>query len=264
MPALHLYFVAQGDYSAAGLEGETWQTGCRLLATTATERQEVDNLPTNLYPSAQNITDSGTDWTASSNWFLEMGVTDFDPVSWLVDHALPAFTSYLGQTVFSEHTQLRSLLMYPIGDNGLVVPAAPYAQGSPARLDFTGNYPDGGGGLFSLPLQNSIVVSHRTPQTGRRGRGRMFLPGISGSGVLDANGTIGATRRGTISAAHVTLLEALKRGSGAPFIIPAVIGAPWDRYAMITQCQVGSVMDTQRRRRRSLVEAITSATVDPA
>lgn len=263
MPASHLYVVAQGTYSAADLAVETWQTGIRCLVTTDTERQDVGPLPTTFAPVASLITDSGANWTAQSNWYLEMGVTDFDPVSYLVDHCLDAWTAWLNQTTISSLAQLRSLLVYPIGSDGRVVPAPPYAAGSPARLDITSSYPDGGGSSQVMPLQISVVASHRTAQVGRRGRGRSFVPAIASSGgVFNSSGRLSPTSAGIVRDAQVDLLEALKRTSGAPFVIPAVIGSPWTDYALINEVRVGNVFDTQRRRRRSLEEAWVTSPVD--
>lgn len=265
MPALHAYIVAQGSYSDPDLTGETWQTGVRALLTTAGEREPVGNLPTDLSPVASVISDSGIGWTAQSNFYIEAGVTDFDPVSYLVDYAMPAWTTWLDQTTFSSLVQLNSILLYPIGSTGLVVPAPPYAVGSPARLDFSGSLPVGGGTGQVMPLQVSIVASHRTPQTGRRGRGRSFLPGIASSGgTFDGSGLVSPTTVGVVRDAQVALLEGLKRDSDPVYVAPAIIGAPWTQYALINQVRVGNVFDTQRRRRRSIVESFEDAPVDNA
>jgi len=42
---------------------------------------------------------------------------------------------------------------------------------------------------------------------------------------------------------------------------PIVTGAPWTHYGVITSVNVGNVADSQRRRRRQLVEARTSLDV---
>jgi len=43
--------------------------------------------------------------------------------------------------------------------------------------------------------------------------------------------------------------------------LPIVTGKPYDNYAVVTSVQVGDVMDTQRRRRRQLVESYHSEDV---
>jgi hypothetical protein len=57
---------------------------------------------------------------------------------------------------------------------------------------------------------------------------------------------------------HGALLEGISIGSGVPAtwnVRPIVTGSPWGNYAVVNSVQVGDVMDTQRRRRRQLVEA---------
>ena len=117
-----------------------------------------------------------------------------------------------------------------------------------------------------MPLQASLVCSHRTGQIGRRGRGRMFLP-PSPIGVMSTAGSAGGQiASGYISgslAAQVALLEACAIDvAGAGFnCVPAVIGSPWEDYALISSVQVGNYIDTQRRRRNALRETYSTTAV---
>jgi hypothetical protein len=110
-----------------------------------------------------------------------------------------------------------------------------------------------------LPPQNSIAVSWRTQQIGSRGRGRIFLPS-STSGSL-SQGHVSSGAASDITAAAVTFLEALAFTSSSWNVIPIVTGKPFVGYGVINQVRVGSIMDTQRRRRNRLTEVYTSTNV---
>jgi hypothetical protein len=59
----------------------------------------------------------------------------------------------------------------------------------------------------------------------------------------------------------VAFLEAI---SYSPFtsirVRPIVTGAPFVNYGVVTQARIGNVVDTQRRRRRSLPETVVTGT----
>jgi hypothetical protein len=151
--------------------------------------------------------------------------------------------------------------VFPIGSNGKALPAPPYSQGSPILLSWTSAYPTGDDGGNILPLQNALVISHRSAQTGRKGRGRMFRAGMSVN-ANDADGKVPSTIQGYLLSAQVALLEALSvadSGVDTPQVRPAIIGSPWTHYGTINQVRVGNRMDTQRRRRDQVDETYTAA-----
>jgi hypothetical protein len=60
------------------------------------------------------------------------------------------------------------------------------------------------------------------------------------------------------------LLEALAYTSSDPTgarVRPVITGAPWTHYGVINQVRCGTVLDTQRRRRRSIAETYESQAV---
>jgi hypothetical protein len=165
--------------------------------------------------------------------------------------------------VFSSKTRLDSLKLSPIGTNGKLIPAPPYSTGSPTLLTWTSSNPVGINGGEILPLQVSCVASHRTPQLGRHGRGRMFLPPFTGS-ATDGHGHLSSGTTASIAAAQAALLTSLtysSSSSGGPHLAPIITGHPWTNYARINQVRVGNVLDTQRRRRRSLPETYSNVSV---
>lgn len=194
--ATHLYVVLQGSYRTAALTGEVWQTGLRFATRpgNTAPADTGDFVPFGVVAANHNIVE--TDWTISGNWTTEMGVSDLNPADWLNDQICPAAKALITSANFSSDVQLDAALVYPIrSPDGKVQPAIPYSQGSPVRADFTGTKPSGGGAQ-SVPLQISCAAGLRTSQTGRRGRGRMFLPpapnSYLGNGLLDVCGCLSA------------------------------------------------------------------------
>jgi hypothetical protein len=264
----HLYVVAGGGYVDSGLAEEEWQVGLRFIGTPGSAPDPLGPLPNSWDVVAQNTARTETLWRIDGNWTVEGGVNDLNVGDWLNNELAPAFTTWMGLNLIHNIVRLDTLKVYPIGaPDGAVIPAPPYSQGSPVTLTWTSSNPVGGGSSSCLPLQNSLVVSHRTAQVGRRGRGRMYFPAISSTGLSSTAGSRARLSSGTIAAAvagQKALLEAVQvDGSSSGFwVAPAIIGSPWTDYALINQVQAGDVIDTQRRRRNSLTETVQSDTVD--
>lgn len=256
----HLLLTCQGDYNDSPNSAEGWQVGIRLCLSYGSV-DDVGTLPSAWGPEADTINRTETNWTITGNWEVNQSADPWHPDDYLNDVAAPAFAAWLSGIPASwNKTRIRSLKISPIGTNGRAVPAPPYASGTPCLLTWTSSYPVGSNSSDPLPLQNSEVVSHRTLQTGRAGRGRMYLPAITES-LTDTHGQISSSNCTDIAANQVTLLESLSQGSGVPAtwtLRPIVTGGNWTRYGVITQVKVGNIIDTQRRRRRSLTETYIS------
>lgn len=63
---------------------------------------------------------------------------------------------------------------------------------SPVAMTRSGSYP---------PTACSAIARKVTASVGRRGRGRMFLPGVLSESEIDQDGSVVTTRRGTLNAA---------------------------------------------------------------
>lgn len=263
----HLYLVATGSYTgdAPALAGEIWQTGVRLSFRLSADQDPIGTLPDDEWDVVSaNIQRTETAWTIDGNWTIEGGVADFDPGDYLNDQAGPAFRDWMKTlNVFSQSAQLDALKLYPISaPNGTVIPAPPYAQGSPVVLNYTGTKPKGANSGLGDPTA-SIVHSLRTSQTGRRGRGRMYTPPHATSAI--AQGIVSGTAQAAHAAAGKALLEGLAVTTTEPVgssVRPVVIGAPYTNYAVITHVRVGNVVDHQLRRRNALTEAYVTSAVD--
>lgn len=263
----HLYVTASGTYVATGMTTETWQVGVRYYAAPGGTPDPVGTLSNAWDVVPLNTARTETNWDISGNWTVEGGANDLDVGDWLNDQLCPAFVTWLNDLgVVSNAANLTEVKVYPIGTDGKAIPAPPFADGTPITATFKGTLPGGSSSSPLLPLQISAVASHRTAQTGRRGRGRMFIPALTtaamGSGAT--NGQFLGTAVSSMLAAQVALLESTQLDvPGAGFwCLPAIIGNPWTQYALINQVRVGNIPDTQRRRRRALLETFSSTTVD--
>lgn len=265
---MHLYVTLNGRYKAAQakLVGETFQTGFRVYTSTAVSPDPIGTLPSDgdVHPVSSIISRDETDWTIEGNWILEEGVGDLDPGDWLNDQLAPAAVTFFGGGLFSSLAYLEQIRVYPIDSTGHVAPAPPFATGTPCVLRFKAETTcDGGGSAALLPPQISVVASLRTAQVGRSSRGRMFLPALDAQ-ELQANGTFGTSNANTMAGNVATFLEniQLNLGTAPVWALPAVVPTNWESYSLVNGVRIGDVYDTQRRRRRALVEAYSAATVD--
>lgn len=277
---MHLYCVIQGRYKTAitSMANEMAQTGFRICVNTASSFEPIGTLPADdeVYPVATTHSRDETDWTITGNWNLEMGVTDLDPADYLNDQIAPAVVALMGRNVsslppFSSNYYVETIKLYPIANNGSVAPAAPFAVGTPCALTFkTQTACDGAGAAQFIPPQLTPVASLRTNQLGGGGRGRMFLPGFSnamygGDGLTAA----GVTTQIATGVAEMLGGVRLDFGTGGVNAVPIVAAtyavSPSQRnygpYAEIVTVRVGNVLDTQRRRRRQMVETYASVNV---
>lgn len=257
----HLLLTIQGTVAGSALVSEGWQVGIRNLLTWGGGGiPDVGDLPSDWEPVAATINRDETDWTITGNWSVDGPLTNtFSADDWLNDQVAPALYDWMVGTKQSVNVRITRLNVYPIGSpTGKAVPAPPYLAGSPVTLEFKTPY---GAGTVSdsLPLQNSIVCSHRSAQVGRRGRGRIYLP-PTGPSII-SNSLIGATACQTIADAHAAFLEAISLPGGAtdPLTRPIVTGGNFTQYAVVQSVEVDNVMDTQRRRRKQLVPTVYSA-----
>lgn len=116
-----------------------------------------------------------------------------------------------------------------------------------------------------LPNQVALAVTLDTGQPGRTKRGRLYLGGF-GSGLLEtASGRLKATEANTIAQAFADFLQKSRDQSlDIDAYRPVVFSRVGSSALPILSVSIGNVMDTQRRRRDSLVEARTSAEVSTA
>lgn len=261
MPAInHLYAVVKGGYDDTQLLSEGWQMGLRLLPTL--NAHDLIGTPPNEFEAASaSITTSSTNWDATSNFLCEGGITDLDPGDYACTYG--EAVKALFETVavgFSDDVNVSEVTIYPIGTDGKVISL----ETGPAKAVATPKaLLDGTATGTQLPIQCSVVVSLRSDNTTRRGRGRMYPPPVTHSSLEATTGFIPSSARANYATGFKAFLEAVAIGSGGspPIVRPIVIGAPWTTYYTVTSVKVGSQVDTQRRRRNQIEETYSSAAI---
>lgn len=119
--------------------------------------------------------------------------------------------------------------------------------------------PTSGTGTNAHPYQTSVVLSLRTATPGPSGRGRLYWPG-TGAQLNTATLRLAATFNTSAASAAKTYLSGLATAIQAT--VTGVSPVVWSRKTSllqpVTSIQVGDVLDTQRRRRDTLIESIAS------
>lgn len=261
----HLLLLIGGSYTDSTLSTETWQCGYRCSLNFGGGLDPVGTLPNDWNVVAASISRTETDWTIDGNWSVQgsLGET-FAADDWLNDQVAPAVADWMLASTMSSHTQVDYLKVAPIGaPSGHYIPAPPYAAGSPVTLTWTSSKPVGTNANPHLPLQVAAVLSHRTAQVGRRGRGRAFRAGFT-TGAVGADGLFSSTMMSSVLAAEVAFLEAIALSLSVPNIIqvrPIITGAPFTSYGRIDAVAMDQVPDTQRRRSKSITKSVSTASV---
>lgn len=120
------------------------------------------------------------------------------------------------------------------------------------------------------PPQLALVVSLLGNENPRAlaGRGRFYLPPLTGMDSVTADGKLGSTAVAPVVPATLNLIRdinALFNGLGVQYAYvgntSAGSGSRPGRQQVVSEIRVGNVVDTVRSRRRSLQESYTSGTV---
>ena len=124
--------------------------------------------------------------------------------------------------------------------------------------------PVAGLGTASKTPQDAIVFSLRTSTPGARGRGRMYWPAIATT--LSTSFQLSSPTAANVAADAKTFLAGIGTAMNGVYIAEAsarrvvlAVRSGTDHACRdVTSIQVGSILDTQRRRRDNLPEAYTS------
>lgn len=247
--ATHAYVVFHGGF-LDHLE-EYWQVGVRyMLVNSGTAPDHVGSLPTFTVNAAAVARDE-TDWTISSLWNAGLGISETINVDdWLNDQLAPAALALLSGTYISSQVTLKGIKASPINGSGHVVDLRT------SQLLWKSPVPHGPTDIPMLPAECSVACSWVTQRIGRKGRGRIYLP-PTGSAVINESGDLAGAQTAHIAEGAVAFLEAsaiTPTGPGNHWALPIVTGQPYTAYAQIDGVRVGSVIDSQRRRRRQVTE----------
>lgn len=112
-----------------------------------------------------------------------------------------------------------------------------------------------------LPPECAVVCSLRTTTAGARGRGRMYTPPTRGS-VLTDEGNLDSTTRDALALYMANFFSAINSDTTNLMKVGVYSKVAGQVYPVIN-VQVGNVVDSQRGRRRALVEAYKTVAVTP-
>jgi hypothetical protein len=253
--------VVTGSYKSPVLAPEFWQFGIRYRVSNSTA-QDYGVLPTDVDWQAADDVRAETAWDIRNGFFAQMplGVT-FQPDDWLNDQVAPAVAAFFAQpNVVHDNARVDSLTVYAYTDSKVHQTLA-----GPAKCVLTwkpASRPDGAVTGVAMPPETATAVSLQTAVSGRRGRGRFYLP-QNGAGSLssDNDGSLKSTVTQAIANAAAQFLSGTTYTApgGSVEVDPIVTGEPFSRYARVQGVRVGSVVDSQRRRRNSIPEVYASA-----
>jgi hypothetical protein len=120
--------------------------------------------------------------------------------------------------------------------------------------------------VASKTPQDAMVLSLRTSTPGARGRGRMYWPAL-GAGLSSSFQLTSPTSAAVVGEAKIwlqainTAMDNVYIGQASALRVALSVRSGTDHVCRdVTSIQVGSVLDTQRRRRDALPESYVSAT----
>lgn len=186
-------------------------------------------------------------WSCGLRMASTGAVTSLDPTS-MIAAATTAVQTYHTSvlTSISSRALLQFVKLNAIGTDGHYVESSTTEQ-------IVADVGGGGSGASTMPNQIALAVSLTTAVSrGPAHRGRFYLP-LPTFG-LDANGVFAAANADAVSDATDTFISSLNaiNASWKVAVISRKLGGPMQR--LVTGNKVGRVYDTQRRRRRSLIE----------
>jgi len=147
------------------------------------------------------------------------------------------------------------------------VEARNYAGELQAVGEATKTTPWAGSNSPNMPLQVSACASLRTPFAGASNRGRLYWPHLQGS-LVATTARISTAQAGAFATAMASYLEdvhdALVASIPGKGTFPLVVYSGTKAHAnQVTSIQAGDVLDTQRRRRDSLLETYGQSVYPP-
>jgi len=251
----HVLLTIGGGWTGSTDISERWQVGIRMWLDTG-DSGDKGTLPTDWDVADDATTHTSGDWSIETTWIAQKLTKVFNPADWFNDQVVPAVSTWAASNSVPAHCFTDQVKANPIGLDGKVI-------GENFCLGVASPAVDGTLGGNLLPLQNTTVASWGTRVLGAKGRGRIYTPGVT-TNSLTADGDLTSTAYGNQLTNVVALLEGI--AFNGPLItdfsiLPIVTGKPYASYGIIRTVRVGNRIDTQRRRRRQLVEAYDSGSV---
>lgn len=244
-----LLLVIKGHYTFT--DQEQWQLSRHLVPFHSLSGPPNDGVPEGWDTNTATVHRTETDWTIDSDWLLTDLGDVFQPDDYLNDHVANGMSTIAWGKGQSNKTRVDSLTLYPVKSNGRV------NDDRKTVLTWSGSHPTGSMTGNMIAMEDAIAVSFGTSATGRKGRGRVFLPS-AGVSVFDTDGFIDSTVASDVRDEWVMILEYLSQNQLFTalrwFVRPVVCPAVPSRYSVIQDVRVGNVVDRQVRRRKGIPE----------
>ena len=252
----HVYLTAHGTYTTAEWSDETAQIGFRLPFAVGLDMPAKGSEFTPLQ-NGDVVQDSGqtagTHGTLTRTWTARVGPigsAENMNATEQIDMCEDLWT-FLNAIKTYQHNMWKWTHMKIAGvaaDGSYVRPAAVYTLATPIT----------GSSSSSLIPQAAIAMSMRAPVIGRKGRGRIYLPGVAATTLTNQvlnSGTISA-----LNTAFGTLIGNLQNMVGWNLYNPvvSVMSAGSATAHRPSEIRIGNHMDIQRRRVAQSPETYTS------
>lgn len=253
----HIYLTAHGSWSSGPWVGEAGQFGLRLPFAPIIGAPDKGAIFTP-YGNGDVVIDQGSqagaNGTLTRTWTARIGPTgsEQDANATLQIDLAEDLRTLLGSISAFQSNAWRwtHVKMAPVAANGDTVQSSSV---------YTFTTPIAGGVATTSPPQLALAMSLRADIIGRRGRGRIYLPGLA-QGILATDGTVASSSASTLRTAFKTCIDALQNLPGTPDAIPIVsVMSPGSATAVRpSQIRTGNRFDTIQSRRRQVAETYTT------
>lgn len=258
----HVYVTAHGQYTDAAWTEERAQFGLRLCIADVTAQPAKGSQFSPLLSGdvvGDSGSETGTHGTLTRTWTARLGPvgsTDNADAAWQIDLAEDVwiFLDSL-KTNVDDGFRWTHVKIAPILASG--------QYGAPAAIYQFTTAIVGQDVTKAMPPECAIAVTWRANVLGRRGRGRIYMPGFTSGNALNSDGTVSSGFRTTLSSNAKTMILNLDNPPGTPDYGPivAVMSAGSSTAVRPAQVRVGSHWDSQRRRQQQMAEQYTDQTL---
>lgn len=253
----HVYITAHGEFSNASWSDEKAQFGVRVVfaeAESAPLMGEIFVPQTNGDAVSDFGTQTGTHGTLTKTWKARIGAVgsvencnattqiDFAEDVWTF---LNSLTAYQWSGWRWTHVKIAA------------IDAAGATVGSGATYTFT--TPLAGQRTNPMTPQAALALTLRANIVGRKGRGRIFLPGLARD-LMDANALVDSTSRTALRASFKSYIDNVQNMAGLTQHLPIVVvmSAGAAQAVRPAEIRIGDRFDTIKSRRAQVTEVYQS------
>lgn len=262
-PLQHVYVTMHGEWTYPAWVGEFAQMGVRIALVdkdAIPPKGSIFTIPTHGDVTQDSGSQSGTHGTLSKAWTARIGPVgsienmnapqqiDLAEDCWAFLNALKVQTV---QGFRYTHVKIAGIQ----ADGAYGAGAAIYSFTTPIVGTATVDYPP-------MPPEVSVSLSLRAPIIGRRGRGRLYMPGIL-SASAHTDGTLQAATAAAardMLAAFVPTVENLNGVSDYQGILMVTSAGKLDAIRP-SEVRVGNHFDVQRRRQQQVAEIYSTVSL---